>query len=42
MLYGNGSYKNKNGYFVVWTIYKMVIDKIAFDKELWESMKSNF
>ena len=37
-----GSYKNKNGYFVVWTTYKIVTDKITFDKELWESMKSNF
>ena len=34
--------KTKNAYFVVWTTHGMVIGNITFDKELWESMKSNF
>ena len=34
--------KTKTAYFVVSTIHGMVIGKITFDKELWESMKSNF
>ena len=34
--------KTKTAYFVVWTTHEMVIDNITFDKELWESMKSNF
>ena len=37
-----GVTKTKTTYFVVWTIHGMVIDKIAFDKELWKSMKSKF
>ena len=37
-----GVTKIKTAYFVVWTPHGMVIDKITFDKELWESMKSNF
>ena len=36
-----GVTKTKNAHFVVWTTHGMVID-ITFDKELWESMKSNF
>ena len=34
--------KTKTAFFLVWTIHGMVIDKITFDKELWESVKSNF
>ena len=34
--------KTKNAYFVVWASYGMVIDNITFDKELSESMKSNY
>ena len=34
--------KTKTAYFVVWTTHEMVIDNITFDKELCESMKSNF
>ena len=34
--------KTKNAYFVVWTTHGMVIGNITFDKELWESVKSNF
>ena len=37
-----GVTKTKNAHFVVWTTHGMVIDNITFDKELWESMKSNF
>ena len=37
-----GVTKTKTAYFVVWTTHRMVIDNISFDKELWESMKSNF
>ena len=37
-----GVTKIKNTYFVVWTTHEMVIDIITFDKELRESMKSNF
>ena len=37
-----GVTKTKTAYFVVWTTHGMVIDKITFDKELWESLKSNF
>ena len=37
-----GVTKTKTAYFVVWTIHAMVIDKITFDKELWESIKSKF
>ena len=42
MPYANGVRKTKNAYFVVWTTHGMAIDIITFDKELWESMKSNF
>ena len=37
-----GVAKIKTASFVVCTIHGMVIGKINFDKELWESMKSNF
>ena len=37
-----GIIKTKTAYFVVWTTHGMVIDNITFDKELWESKKSNF
>ena len=37
-----GITKTKKAYFVVWTTHRMVIDNITFDKEVWESMKSNF
>ena len=37
-----GVTKTKTAYFVVWTTHRMVINKITFDKELWESMRSNF
>ena len=37
-----GVTKTKTTYFVVWTTHGMVIDNIIIDKELWESMKSNF
>ena len=37
-----GVRKTKTADFVVWTIHGMMIDKITFEKELWESMKSNF
>ena len=32
----------KVAYFVVWNTHGMEIDIIAFNKELWESIKSNF
>ena len=34
--------KTKTAYFAVQTTHGMIIDNITFDKELWESMKSNF
>ena len=34
--------KTKTVYFVVWTTHGMVIDNIAFYKELWKSTKRNF
>ena len=37
-----GVTKTKTAYFVVCTIHGMVIDKITFDKERWESTKSKF
>ena len=37
-----GITKTKTAYFVLWTTHGMVINNITFDKELWESMKSNF
>ena len=37
-----GVTKTKTAYFLVWTAHGMVIDNINFDKELWESMRSNF
>ena len=37
-----GVTKTKTAYFLVWNTHRMVIDNIAFDKELWESMRSNF
>ena len=37
-----GVTKTKTTYFVIWTTHGMEIDIITFDKELWESMKSNF
>ena len=37
-----GVTKTKNAYFVVWTTHGMVIYNVTSDKELWESMKSNF
>ena len=37
-----GITKIKTAYFVVWTTHGMVIDNITFDKELWESKKSDF
>ena len=37
-----GVSKTKTAYLVVWTIHDMVKEKINFDKEQWESMKSNF
>ena len=37
-----GVTKTKTACFVVWTTHGIVISKITFDKELWESMKSNF
>ena len=33
--------KTKTADFVVRTTHRMVIDNITFDKELWESMRSN-
>ena len=42
MPYANGVTKTKTDYIVVWTTHGMVIDKITFDKALWESMKNNF
>ena len=37
-----GVTKTKTAYFLVWTTHGMVIDNSNFDKELWESMRSNF
>ena len=37
-----GVTKTKTAYFVVWTTHEMVRDYVTFDKELWESIKSNF
>ena len=37
-----GVTETKNAYFVAGTTHGMMIDNITFDKELWESMKSNF
>ena len=37
-----GVTKTKTTYSLVWNTHRMVIDNIAFDKELWESMRSNF
>ena len=37
-----GVTKTKTAYFLVWNTHRMVIDNIAFDKELWGSMRSNF
>ena len=37
-----GVTKTKTAYFVVWTTHGMVRDYVTFDKELWESIKSNF
>ena len=37
-----GVTKTKTTYFLVWNTHRMVIDNIAFDKELWGSMRSNF
>ena len=37
-----GVTKTRTAYFLVWNTHRMVIDNIAFDKELWESMRSNF
>ena len=34
--------KTKTAYIVVWTTHGIVIDKITFDRGLWESIKSNF
>ena len=34
--------KSKNSYFLVWTMLGMVICNITVDKEVWESLKSNF
>ena len=34
--------KTKTAYFLVCATHGMVIGNITFDKELWESMKSNF
>ena len=39
MPYVNGVYKNR---IYLLCGHGMVIDHITFDKELWESMKSNF
>ena len=38
----SGVVKSKNAYFVVWNTREMVIDIITFNKQLWESMKTNF
>ena len=37
-----GVTKTKTAYFGVRNIHGMVIDKVTFDRELWELMKSNF
>ena len=34
--------KSKNSYFLVWTMLGMAICNITVDKEVWESLKSNF
>ena len=46
MSQANGGYKNHKFCFCaleyIWTTHGMVIDNITFDKEPWESMKTNF
>ena len=39
-----GVTKTQNAYFAVWTTttHGIVIENITFDKESWESMRSNF
>ena len=32
----------KTACFVIWATHGMVIDSFTFEKELWESTKSNF